>query len=84
MIMLLSGIESGKIGHKKKFSYKIKHDSSRHLRENVFHDFGDFKPSEDVFHHFDHELDDPHNIHNKIEWEIRLGDKTKGEFNKKL
>lgn len=79
IIVFLSGIDSGKVAYKKKFSYKIKH----HLNENLIADFGDYKPNEDVFNHFDDQLDVPHNIiHNKIEWEIRLGDKIKGELNK--
>lgn len=78
MIILFSnGIECGKNGYKKKFSYKIKHETPVHLTENLIADYGEFKHSEDVFNHFD----DPHNIHKKIEWEIRLGDKVKGEFN---
>lgn len=82
IIVFSSGIESGKVAYKKKFSYKIKHEGPHHLNENLIADFGDYKPNEDVFNHFDDQLDVPHNIHNKIEWEIRLGDKIKGELNK--
>lgn len=81
MIILFSnGIESGKIEYKKKFSYKIKHEIPHHLHDNLIDDFSEFRTNEGQFNHFGDELDDSHNIHNKIEWEIRLGDKIKGEF----
>lgn len=84
IIVFSSGIESGKIAYKKKFSYKIKHETPYQINNNLIDDFGDFKSNDDVFNHFYDPLDDHHNIHKKIEWEIRLGDKIKGEFKKKL
>lgn len=83
IIFISSEIESGKIAYKKKFSYKIKHGTPHHLHNDLVGDSSDFQTNEDHFNHFGNEFDDPHNIHNKIEWEIRLGDKIKGKFFKK-